>query len=100
MTLSTNACYRLSRNWVISNKLRVSTRNGKSVSGTQDSRVPNILLAFYVKKKMIQKAESFHARTLKAGIGASGLGISERGEDGQGTGLPEESLFVFGEMAA
>ena len=34
----------------------------------RDSRVPSILLAFYVKKKMIQKAEGFHARTLKAGI--------------------------------
>lgn len=40
----------------------------ESITGTRDSRVPNILLAFYVKKKMIHKAECFHARTIKAGI--------------------------------
>lgn len=40
----------------------------ESVSGTGDSRVANILLAFYVKHKMIHKAESFHARIIRSGI--------------------------------
>ncbi|KAJ6794907.1 pentatricopeptide repeat-containing protein, mitochondrial [Iris pallida] len=40
----------------------------ESVSGTRDSRVPNILLAFYVKHRMIDKAESFHECTVKAGV--------------------------------
>ncbi|ONK80576.1 uncharacterized protein A4U43_C01F19360 [Asparagus officinalis] len=40
----------------------------ESVSGTGDSRVPNILLAFYVKHRMMLKAESLHARILRAGI--------------------------------
>ncbi|XP_073012601.1 pentatricopeptide repeat-containing protein At4g02820, mitochondrial [Typha latifolia] len=38
------------------------------VSGTRDSRVPNIILAFYVKNDMINKAENFHKHTIEKGV--------------------------------
>ncbi|XP_039145919.1 pentatricopeptide repeat-containing protein At4g02820, mitochondrial isoform X1 [Dioscorea cayenensis subsp. rotundata] len=40
----------------------------ESMSGTGDSRVPNILLAFYTKNGMMEKAESFHEHTIQVGI--------------------------------
>ncbi|XP_020102136.1 pentatricopeptide repeat-containing protein At4g02820, mitochondrial isoform X1 [Ananas comosus] len=40
----------------------------ESVSGTRDSRVPNIILSFYINNNMISKAESFHEHTVQIGI--------------------------------
>ncbi|CAN6469137.1 unnamed protein product [Victoria cruziana] len=40
----------------------------ESVSPTNDSRIPNILLGAYVRKDMLEKAELFHERTLQHGI--------------------------------
>ncbi|CAL9147523.1 pentatricopeptide repeat-containing protein At4g02820, mitochondrial-like isoform X1 [Musa acuminata AAA Group] len=40
----------------------------ESVSGTQDSRLPNILLAFYVKNDMMEKAEKFLMHIVETGV--------------------------------
>ncbi|RWV89687.1 hypothetical protein GW17_00048155 [Ensete ventricosum] len=40
----------------------------ESVSGTQDSRVPNILLAFYIKNDMMEKAEKFLVHIVETGV--------------------------------
>lgn len=42
-------------------------REWELVSGTRDSRIPNTLLAFYIKNDM-DKAESFHEHTVQEGI--------------------------------
>ncbi|XP_058085815.1 pentatricopeptide repeat-containing protein At4g02820, mitochondrial [Magnolia sinica] len=39
-----------------------------SISGTRDSRVPNILLAAYVKESTMDKAKKFHELTVERGI--------------------------------
>ncbi|XP_008790994.1 pentatricopeptide repeat-containing protein At4g02820, mitochondrial [Phoenix dactylifera] len=40
----------------------------ESVSGTRDSRVPNILLGYYIKNDMMDKAENFHEHTVQTGV--------------------------------
>ncbi|XP_031486785.1 pentatricopeptide repeat-containing protein At4g02820, mitochondrial [Nymphaea colorata] len=40
----------------------------ESVSPTNDARIPNILLGAYVRKSMLEKAESFHEHMLQHGI--------------------------------
>lgn len=38
------------------------------LSGTRDSRVPNILLGYYIKHDMMDKAEHFHEHTVQIGV--------------------------------
>ncbi|XP_077244892.1 pentatricopeptide repeat (PPR) superfamily protein isoform X2 [Tasmannia lanceolata] len=43
----------------------------ESVSGTRDSRIPNLLLAVYIKENTMDKAENFHEQMIQRGIVSS-----------------------------